>query len=556
MRFTWQLLLFFSLFLQAHSLASQNEFSTILKSELNIKLNDNSDNSTLLIGADIRFTPSKLNTFLEQKTDESDDEDAVYDQLDDSNIPDFMSAIDKLLLEGDTAKHKNCGRAASVIGALFGTVPIVPATGVLRKTTRYLLDLPKSTALGNAAIATTVISLLLPYMGQFAQGGKALVTGPSNYFFSSKNLLKAKKELMFSTSRAHKAMIGLMGVAVFVNSLTRLVQMAEIEKVLWFVAGTGPFYFGADFELNFSNGKREIDDLFYGKVYPKEQMIKSTHKFLQGRIRAMKKAISLCDIDSTINERYRFLIEHSRAQENNQPWEASWLIMKPRHMMSFENSDAAWYNYTKDNELFGEISPRRKVADAVAKMLICFGTWGRFEIVSHGTDAALIWLGLDPSAAQYVSRAAAGFATIGAAFWEANLHHNLMRNLFYCAESDTSPDNMATQLISAVPAAVAAFLFTTSSVALGIEACAHYPILGQAILISSSAALNFSSYFTSMYRCATYIVSPIATVFRSQTNKKKAALINQCTKLEGIVGRLTDNATKKFYGFLAYKSDF
>ncbi|MEI8295711.1 MAG: hypothetical protein WCG04_04220, partial [Alphaproteobacteria bacterium] len=383
----------------------------------------------------------------------------ALEAVNDVSLIEFMNKTDRLLHDkfiGCEAYRRN----GAIVGAFFGLVPIVPTTGVLRKTTRDLLLLPKSTTLGNVAIGITVVSLILPYMGQFAEYGKGIMGCSSCCLYSSGYASKEKAELLFPISKAHRLAKVLMGMAVCVNSLTRVVQMAQIEKVFEFVAGTGPFYFSGDFGLNFSNGSREIDKFFYDKVYPQDPVIKLIKGFLKARIRAMKRALASCQDDAAINERYECLMENKMVGTTHYPWKLSWMLMKRANEETFNSgSDTRWSNLDQDMQVFGQISYRKRTADAFAKGLIFLGTLGRFEIVTYGTDFALLWCGLDSGTASTIARGAAGMATVGEAFWESNLHHTLMRHVFRCAEEATSPDNTATKFATTVLPAIGASLF-------------------------------------------------------------------------------------------------
>jgi hypothetical protein len=505
---------------------------------------DSDDVESSLIGVARRLVPS--DSLVEVVLDERK-------ASTDASFAAFMEKIDTLV-NGKYPPHLATRRRnGAMVGALFGAIPIVPATGVLRYTTRDLLGLPKSTALGNVAVVVTAVSLLLPAMGQFAEGGRGLTTSSKCCFSPPEAFLRAEEEYMFPTSDAHRFLKGVMGVAVFVNSLTRLVQMAEIQKVPEFIVGTGPFYCGSDFEMNFSNGERELDAFMYKNVYSTNPLTKIRKELIKIRIRLMKRAIAMCTDEGVIEQRHKLLIEGSEADARRKPWQASWLLVKRLEAIrGGDNPDARWTNFASDMDFFGRTSSRKKTADGVAKAFIILGTWGRFEIVSYGTSLALVWLGLDPWTASWISGGAAGFATGGMALWESNLHHTFMRNIFRCAEEDTSPDNTATQVATTAPPAVAAAMFSISGVAMGLKACASYPVFAQGVLLVTSGVLNFSSYFASMKRRTVSLVRPLIARFRSPTDQRKADIMAQCDRLEGVVDRLTDSTTDTLQHLLMY----
>lgn len=472
------------------------------------------------------------------------------------DIKTFMQETDKRAF--DTRRSKK-SIALGVLGFCAGCVSSTPETGTLVSSIGRFFNIPVGESLSTAIVVWTMVTTTPCFamnMGnRFYIIGKTLF---SDEAFPTRSIENASIPCVIETSKLHKAAIGIVAFASFLDATINLgvVELAYYKHFQKIFFGTGGFYLSSWMAQYYGIGRANIDRLFC--QYSHDTKVSHTKRLLLiDSVKKCQQAIAKSDIFST--KLYdNILAEMKKKNTQNDDLEQgdshrlfglSALFLQAAHTMNFEtseeqpneetellNANARLMNFQVQQDI--PHAWKEEFLEKLSTILTGAGSIGRAVTAQYILDQVLTQvLSMPTSTAYEVAWALSIFDFLFRSFAEYNTQQQYMKGWLNSFSVKHLGDFSWLRKTISLSSIFNGGLFSLAKTVAGITAFNAWntPIVVQALCLIPSFALDQGYFGTFFDKGNNSIITNIATIKQptetAHINIKRAWLMKWSRKI-------------------------
>ncbi|AIL13009.1 hypothetical protein IM40_05025 [Candidatus Paracaedimonas acanthamoebae] len=488
------------------------------------------------------------------------------------NIKTFMQEMDKRAF--DTRRSKK-SIALGVLGFCAGCVSSTPETGTLVSSIGRFFNIPVGESLSTAIVVWTMVTTTPCFamnMGnRFYIIGKTLF---SNKAFPTRSIENASIPCVIETSKLHKAAIGILAFASFLDATINLgvVELAYYKHFQKIFFGTGGFYLSSWMAQYYGIGRANIDRLFC--QYSHDTRVSHAKRLLLiNSVKKCQQAIAKNDVfTAKLYDNILAQMEKKNTQNNDLEqgdsrhlFGLSALFLQAANTMNFEtleeqpdeepdeetellNANARLMNFQAQQDV--PHAWKEEFLEKLSTILTGAGSIGRAVTAQYILDQVLTQvLSMPTSTAYEVAWALSIFDFLFRSFAEYNTQQQYMRGWLNSFSVKHLGDFSWLRKTISLSSIFNGGLFSLAKTVAGITAFNAWntPIVVQALCLIPSFALDQGYFGTFFDKGNNSIITNIATIKQptetAHINIKRAWLMKWSRKIVELLESQWDRDT-------------